>query len=158
MLDFAQPGSNPGRSGGCQIALTTRLQQNCCLGERGLLVKFRPANPSRSGGCQDSRATRLQRNCWFDRRRSLMASVCIDGWQQTGGAVGTVAILAQGTHWAVAVTQAFYAQVQVPERPCCSSLNKPRAKYLCSCCRACFFFLGAGVGGSGPERRGAHRK
>ena len=36
-----------------------------------------------------------------------MASVCIDGWQQTGGAVGTVAILAQGTHWAVAVMQAF---------------------------------------------------
>ena len=107
MLDFAQPGSNPGRSGGCQIALTTRLQQNCCLGERGLLVKFRPANPSRSGGCQDSRATRLQRNCWFDRRRSLMASVCIRGWQHTGGAFGTVAILAQGTHWAVAVMQAF---------------------------------------------------
>ena len=52
----------------------------------------------------------------------------------------TVAILAQGTSRAVAVTQAFYAQVQVPVPPSSSSLNKLRERYLWACRRACFLF------------------
>ena len=38
-----QRGSNSGRSGGCHMALTRKLQQNCCLDERGLIAKVRPA-------------------------------------------------------------------------------------------------------------------
>ena len=42
--------------------------------------------------------TRVEEQCSFD---------CINTWQQIGDVFGTVAILAQGTHWAVAVMQAF---------------------------------------------------
>ena len=61
------------------------------------------------GKCAGGGGGVKQQGLVCDKEDKCQCWICFSGRQNC-----TVAILAQGTHWAVAVTQAFFAQVRFP--------------------------------------------